>query len=74
MTLYMTRLSCCTSRSAQRWSWRGGANSIKHRRTSHHAKQAPAARVQRFVGPRFISMRTRSVSYHCVQCQYVQSI
>jgi hypothetical protein len=35
--------------SAERWSSRGRAISFKHRRTSHHAKHATAARVQRFV-------------------------
>jgi hypothetical protein len=38
--------------AAQRLSSRGGAISIKHRRISHDAKHAPAARVQRSVMPR----------------------
>jgi len=38
--------------AVERLSLRGGAISFKHRRTSHDAKHAPAARVQRFVGPR----------------------
>ena len=37
--------------AVERLSLRGGAISFKHRRTSHDAKHAPAARVQRLLAP-----------------------